>query len=268
MSSSLLDYYKALTPSKKQKEDAGKYDVDKSVDKSIRPVDKPVGKSDNEISQFIAGCKAKEENYAYLEIEFESYLTPHSVVERPFKNENDSYGGSWGCGGQLGTNKEEVEEYIRGYKRDMLEQPYLSRGHPAFSNWARDIRAENIRVFASKRAVEYMMVDLGVDFDKLQGELDALPENPASENFIRMLEREAELKELIGELERKRDEYEDTIRARFKMGKKETYYKDEPKEATHLIGASADDLQREFTEIKSKLESSEKEFTELQKELR
>lgn len=226
----------------------------------------------DEIRKLKEGCVAKRENYAYARITLSTRTTLDGVdkslacetaVERPFKNEGDTYGGMWGTGGVSGT-KEEIEKEIIELKIDLMDSPYLPRDNPDWCSWARDIKAENIFVFASKGAKDYLR-ELGIDFDGLVRKLEQIPENLAGEEFISLARRERWLEGEIEKLAKQERDYEDTIRAFFGL---EGEYGKKPQVALYLTDKSADELQVEFGKIKFTLERDRKELGKVHSKLR
>jgi len=175
--------------------------------------------------EWIETCKANQQNFSYMmfdatiEIDVntgETKAQPNvsTAVERPFKPEDDSYGGMWGSGGYGDKEGEELKQQILGTKKRHLQTPYKEGLHKC--DFMRDIKAENIRLFITPAGQEYLKMK-GVNAEELQKEFNSMPENHATKDD----ELKQELFEMVQqEKERTNNEFsriDNSMRARLKM---------------------------------------------------
>jgi hypothetical protein len=210
----------------------------------------------NEASPWINKCKADKENFTYRNFDYWNkstlaeqceYIGGSSTLERPFKGTNDSYGGAWGSGGYYKT-KEQLDQLradLIAWKTNWLSMPYCREKGDEFM--VRSIRAENIKVFFSNKAKEFIKKTAEWDVDELIKELDALPDT-----------------QLTPEIEAKIDEYaqikKDGKAAQDKLWKLEREMKEAIEGKTllngHMMALKYDELQ-DLRQIVKRLEQAE-----------
>jgi hypothetical protein len=130
-------------------------------------------------------CKTEKESVCYRTFDYvnrstlakvDESVSSSSTFERHWRGVSDSYGGSWGGGGHYATKEEfdELRADLIKWKQNWLSMPYCREKADDFM--VRGVRAENIRIFFSNKAKEFIKRTAGWDVDELIKELDAMPE--------------------------------------------------------------------------------------------
>ncbi len=224
-----------------------------------------------ELGAWIKKCQEKKESYLYWAFDYYSmieldnkieFISAERVLERLNRGRNDSYGGSWGSGGwyQAPDGLKKLWEELLSMKKGWLSKPYHREKADEFS--IRGIRKENIRVFISRKAKEFLKEKGGWDFDLFQDKWDNVPEAELSPEIARKNDRYYELHKLIDDLDKniwpRKRELEDAI-SRTIQGSQ-----------TRLINPAADLCEKikEYMEWRAQCQAFSNERDSLAKEFR
>ena len=190
----------------------------------------------------------------------EEYVITSTTLERPFRIEDDSYGGCWGCGGTYGKDGlEKLKNDIAGWRKNLLEAPYCKE--KADGTALRDIKAENIRVFIDDRAKDFINRVANWNVNDLIAELKAIKEASLTDEILKKFER---MKFLDKEINKIR--YDNLP----KLKDKGLSVFDDKKDAQTVIDGEKFDLNsvyRLYERLRSKLSQMEKEHDELKHEM-
>ena len=224
----------------------------------------------SKVNVWLENCKQQKENFAYFVVEYranvhldgskDEYLTTSTTMERPFKNEDDSYGGCWGCGGNYTReNLGELKKDLIEWRKDFLETPYCKE--KADGTALRDIKSENIKIFIDDKAKDFITRAAKWSLNEFIQELKTIKEKPLTEEYLKKFNRMNFLDKEIEKIEYK-------ILPGLK-GKIEKVFDDKIQTQITLDGESFDlnstyDL---FKKLKSKLSEMEKEYDKLRHEL-
>jgi len=223
------------------------------------------------VNNWIELCKANKENYAYIAIEYHAEvflngakkecLSLTNTMERPFRaNKDDSYAGSWGCGGNYDKNNlDELKKELIEWRKNFLEVPYCKE--KADGTALRDIKAENVRIFIDDKAKEFISRTAKWTLNELAQELKAIKENPLTQQYLKKFERMNYLEEEIDKIE-----YDILPELRDKA---EKAFDNNTETQTILDGEKFDlnaayDL---FKRLKAKAAQMEKEYNKLRHEM-
>ena len=146
-----------------------------------------------DVNKFTDKCKANKDNFAYIVVELKiqstlnerkEWLYITSAFERLFKDDKDSYGGSWGI--------EDVEDIngfyqdVLDFKRNLCNVPYKKKIIENFI--LTDVHSDNIMVFFRNGAEEYLESN-GIDVNKLKADWENIKSKPATDEDIKRAER-------------------------------------------------------------------------------
>ncbi len=153
----------------------------------------------NKIQTWLENCKQQKENFAYFAIEYradvhldgskEEHLSTTTTMERPFRDESgDSYGGSWGCGGNFSKNNlDELKKDLIEWRKSFLEVPYCKE--KADGTALRDIKAENVRIFINDKGKDFIARTAKWTLNDLTTELKSIKEKPLTEDYLKKFDR-------------------------------------------------------------------------------
>jgi len=165
-----------------------------------------------ELGAWIKKCEEEKENYLYWAFDYHNrieldntteFISGEHTLERINRGRADSFGGSWGSGGcyQGSEGSKKLWDMLLSIRRDRLSKPYHREKADDFS--IRGIKKENIRVFFSKKAKEYLKEKCGWDFALFQEKWDSIREAELSPEIIKRNDRYYELRKLIDDLDKK-----------------------------------------------------------------
>lgn len=152
----------------------------------------------NKINTWLEHCKQQKENFAYFTVEYwadvfvdggkEVHLSTSTTMERPFKGEDDHYGGYWGTNGTYNKdNLHELKQELINWRTDFLEVPYCRE--KADGTALRDIRAENIRIFIDDQAKDFIIRTAKWSLNQLASELKSIKEKALTEEYLKKFDR-------------------------------------------------------------------------------
>lgn len=247
----------------------GKLDIqDQDEEKVLKTIT-----SSNEMWQrcnlWMDNCKQQKENFAYFTVEYraeihldglkDEYVITKTALERPFKREDDTYGGYWSGQGTLNKNElDQLKNDIINWRKELLAAPYCKEN--ADGHALRDIKAENIRVFIDDKAKEFINRTADWSVNVLTAELKAIKETPLTDEYLKKFERLEFLDKEIHKLE-----YD--IMPQIK-GKVDGVFS--KSDAQTVLDGEKFDLNAAlnlFKRLKAKLAVMEKEYDELRHEL-
>lgn len=165
-----------------------------------------------ELGAWIKKCEEEKESYLYWAFDYHSRIeldnkmesiSAERVLERLNRGRSDSYGGSWGSGGSYQSLEDlkKLWDELLSMRKGWLSKPYHREKADEFS--IRGIRKENICVFFSRKAKEFLKEKGGWDFALFQEKWESMPEVGLSPEIVRKNDRYHELRGLIDDLDKK-----------------------------------------------------------------
>jgi len=178
-----------------------------------------------EIAEFLEECRKNRENWAYVSA---SYVCDYRIdekveglkvtqnVERPFKSEDDSYGGMWGTSGYTKESINEFLEDTRKFIQGYLEQPYKEKLKESETSFLRDIKDRNVRVFISDKAKE-LLKENGINADEYLSEVNGMKGRTVTDEELELCEKYKTMEMEIERLEKRIKDIRDTVCRNFEI---------------------------------------------------
>lgn len=168
-------------------------------------------------------CKVNNETFLHWTFDYYSrielgnkieFISGNHTFERHNKGRSKSFGGSWGLGYSCHSQEEAklLWDSLIAAKTQRLSMPFHAEKADDFS--LRGLKNENIKVFFSSRAKEYLQ-RMGWDFDEFNKAWDGVKETETTHEAIAKSDRNHELQALIDDYNHKiwnrRDELKEII---------------------------------------------------------
>ncbi len=156
-------------------------------------------------------CEVNKESVIYWHFDYysrfslgskEEFITGGRTFARYNHGRSDTYGGSWGCGESC-RNKDEATalwKELIGSKTRTLAMPFHAEKADDFS--LRGVKKENIRIFLSSKAKEYLE-SMGWDFTIFYKEWDSIKEGVLTPEIVAINDRYYELRASVDALNKK-----------------------------------------------------------------
>lgn len=201
--------------------------VDESADET--PRQNPAGKKEEtttisepetgEIAKFMEKCRENRENWAYISAVYvcdfridgkREWLNVNHTLERPFKDEGDSYGGMWGM---RSYPRDKISEFLDDtgkFVQKLLEQPYKENLKGSEACFLRDIKDENIRVFLTDSARK-LLEENATDAGEYLSKVHEMKGRTATDEELELCEKYDRMEEETSKLEKRLNDIRETV---------------------------------------------------------